>query len=693
MKQPSIYQVSHITKVLFYLSVTSFFLIVAIYGGIEITSKFIGFALLLSILITDSGEFLLRVFGLADLEAWLPASFVIGWVWVSTVIFVPTYFFQIRIEYTFLLSALFLLISYSFKRRLNNKKIVIDKDDVIITILITIIIICLARIPISSSMYLEKTGILPIWTDYFIHGSTISSFGSPFSFNGDMELAGESRIFYHYLPFMLPALFQAISGASGLTIATSILLPLGLLVAAFGFYTFGVQLAGRLIGLFALATVVALPANLMLIQSGWFDFYWLLLISPGAGYGIGAATVVCACVLTYLKTNQSRVLYVVILLSASIILIRVHIFILLAPALFFLLIVHHLQSGRQKLLLLLLFIFVLFFAALHNSSYLHAFWFRFADPLGYLNFALNGLLFHGSAVKISSLPFGDTLLIQLTVSLIAILGVYFFLYPSLLWMKYRRYGFSLIDALPLLLIGTFLCLVLLAPKASNGDLTEYKHRHFLFLYVVVVIFSVAYLFEISDRVFNSSENKHYMYGVVAIIFLLTGILNWHSNPARPDVESMEWAKNFHGQPVSRGLLKVSQFIRLNSTPGDVLAMQSDFVKDSLHSEVIELTSLTGLPAYLSRIETKMRRSKCLQDLVTKRIGLLQSFAEISDPHIARIFMNDIGIRWLVVSAQDLPKWDRAGKYARFSTKDFLLYDFGHQNSLKFNTPQCTSFFE
>ena len=46
--------------------------------------------------------------------------------------------------------------------------------------------------------------MLPIWSDYFIHGVTIASFGSPFSSGVDMELAGVSRAFYHYAPFMIP---------------------------------------------------------------------------------------------------------------------------------------------------------------------------------------------------------------------------------------------------------------------------------------------------------------------------------------------------------------------------------------------------------------------------------------------------------------------------------------------------------
>ena len=77
-------------------------------------------------------------------------------------------------------------------------------------------------------------GVLPIWNDYFIHGVTIASFGSPFATGGDMELAGVSRGFYHYAPFMIPAAFQAVSGMSGLALSTSLLLPLGLLIAAFG---------------------------------------------------------------------------------------------------------------------------------------------------------------------------------------------------------------------------------------------------------------------------------------------------------------------------------------------------------------------------------------------------------------------------------------------------------------------------
>ena len=96
-------------------------------------------------------------------------------------------------------------------------------------------------VPVSAPVLLEKTGLLPIWDDYFIHGETIASFGSPLALSANLELAGENPPFYHYVPFMLPAAFQALSGMSGLALSTSLLLPLGLAICVFGIYIFATE--------------------------------------------------------------------------------------------------------------------------------------------------------------------------------------------------------------------------------------------------------------------------------------------------------------------------------------------------------------------------------------------------------------------------------------------------------------------
>ena len=153
------------------------------------------------------------------------------------------------------------------------------------------------------------TESLPIWNDYFIHGITINSFGSPFTFFNNMELVGVSRGFYHYAPFLIPSTFIPISNLSGLMLATSFLLPMGLLIATFGCYLFSTQLWGRSFGLVSVTLIICLPAYQFFIQSGWFDFNWLLIIAPGSGYAIGIGLLISTGILIYCNTPDKRIIF------------------------------------------------------------------------------------------------------------------------------------------------------------------------------------------------------------------------------------------------------------------------------------------------------------------------------------------------------------------------------------------------
>ena len=681
-----------IKTIVFILVVSAFVLLMMSLGNGKLTIEVMLFSVVVCAVLTKGGELTLQAFRLTTIKAWLPAAFVVGFVAISLTMVALTLTVNLSAFAAFWISALSVLSLSYFASRKTRICPPIDWADPAIALVVAIAIAFLAKLPVSSASTLLNTGVLPNWSDYFMHGITLASFGSPFVSGVDMELVGVSRAFYHYAPYMIPAAFQLISGMSGLVLSSSFLLPFGLLIAAFGSYSLAVELGGRLAGLSALTAIICLPAYLVFIQSGWFDFYWLLFIAPGSGYAIGVSAVVCASTVTYLKGNDSRVLWFTVLLLFSVILMRVHIFMLLAPAIVSLILLHCWQAHIRLLLGIALVAITIVMLAVHFSTYLHALWIEYAKPHEYLDFALQWSPFYGHPVNFLEYPFGITLLAQILVVLAAVLGAYLLLYPLLFLLNVRRFSFHASDALPLLLIISFIGLMLFAPTLTrNSDFTDYKHRHFVLLDVIIAIYTISYAFTLaSSYISNENKFRHWVYGLVISIFATTIMLNWDSNPARPNVKAMPWAGSFHNQPISPGLLEAARYIRTHAKSGDVLAMgiPSTITGPRVITKVDEAVSLTDIPAFIARTDYNMGRSQCIREVVTKRLSALNELSSITNWSDAQKLLQTNGIRWFLVPSGEKQKWDANLESAVFSSNGISVYDAGHFDYDIFKKPQC-----
>lgn len=676
------------TTIIFNLVISTFMLTMLLLGNGSMTIELVLFAIVASTVLTKTGELILQISRLTAIKAWLPMAFVVGFVAISLPMIALTLIFSLSALAAFVICALSVL-SISI---LNSKTIAtrssIEWTDTTIALVLAITIGLLAKIPVSSPATLLNMGVLPIWNDYFIHGVTIASFGSPFATGFDMELVGESRNFYHYGPFMIPAAFQTVSGMTGLALSTSLLLPLGLLIAAFGAYAFAVELGGRLGALLVLTAIICFPAFSVFIQSGWFDFYWLLFIAPGTGYAIGVSAVVCASTATYLKKNDNYVLCFTILLLFSINLIRAHMFLLVAPAIVSVIFFHRWPANIRLMLWGLIIVIPISLLAFHFSAHLHAQWIEFANPHNYLNNALQWSPIYGQQIKLFEYPI-LTIIAQSLIVLVAVLGVYFVLYPLVLRLTVRQFGFNAIDVLPLLMLISFIGLMLFAPIASNGDLTEYKHRHFPLLYVIIAIYTITYTATLATKnIANINKAKKWMYVLVTFVFSATILLNWSSNPARPNIQAMPWAEGLHNQPITPGLQESAQYMQTHAKSGDVFAMDAASIGATLSAPIVEVISLSSIPAFISRPELKKMRSQCIREIITKRLNLIQELSLLDNWPEAQGFLQTNGIRWFLVPAGKNPKWDSSLKFSVFLSNGMAVYDAGQSTSEIFKKPKC-----
>lgn len=678
----------------FSLAISAFMLVMMLLGNGKLSIELILFCTLVCVALTKAGEFSLRACHLTKIKAWLPTAFVVGFVVISLPMMALTCIFKISVMASFWISALSVLSLTIYVSRDTTTPPSIDWADIAIALVLAIAIGFLVKIPVSSPTILFNTGLLPVWSDYILHGVTIASFGSPLTFGGDMELAGVSRPFYHYVPFMIPAVFQAVSGMSGFAISTSLLLPLGLLIAAFGVYAFSVELGGRLSGLLVLTVIIAMPTSLVyFIRSGWFDSYWMMFAAPGTNYALGVSMAVCALTVAYLKNNETGILWFTLLLLFSLILIKVQLFMLLAPAVLLLLLLHHLRANIRMFLGAGVCALLIMIMTLHLSTHLHTLWMEYANPEGYINLAFNWMpiSIYGHQIKIPEYPFGLTMIAQLAIILAAVLGIYFGLYPLLLLRNVRRFGFQAADALPLLLVICFIGLMFFAPIARNGDLSEYKHRHFPLIYVVIVIYTITYAFALaSSRKFLERKSSQLVQGVVGSIFAATILLSWGINRAHPYVdEAMPWARNMETVQVAPGLLDVAQYMARHARVGDVLAMEGSASKTSGRNIPIDvIVSLTGIPAYIARADLKIKSTQCVQEITMKRLSVLADLSSMGNWPDAKKYLQTNGIRWFLVPSTEKNKWDINQEFATFSIHGYSVYDAGSSAGEVFNKLQC-----
>jgi hypothetical protein len=673
-------------------SIVTFFLLgMMVLGNCQLSISLVVFCLLVCATLTKAGELLLEKFQIIQLKAKLPTSFIVGFIVISLPMVVLTFTLHLSALAAFALTALSVLSLSFYNNRLSKTLSITSRDwtDITPSLIIALTIALLARNPVSSPTVLIESGMIPIWSDYFLHGITISSFGSPFSNGLNMELAGTSQIFYHYAPFMIPATFQSLSGMSGFALSTSLLLPLGLLIAAFGVYVLAEELGGRFAGFITLAIIICIPAYSTFIQSGWFDFYWLLFIAPGSGFAIGVSALVCATTILYLNKRDVRVFWFSLLLLCTLPIIRVQMFMLLAPTIVAVILFQFWREKTKLIFGIMISSLITGFLLLHFSESLHQLWIKYSKPHDYLNIATSMSSFYGQAVIIPNYLLDLSMLIQIIVILISILGIYFVLYPLMFWLSLRQRRLKESDTIPLFLTLTFIILMVFAPVAGNNDLTEYKHRHFLLVYVLIAIYSITYGIQlIINSKFRLNLVRFYAGSLAIAMICLTIFLNWNSNPAQPNVKSIPWTEGYHNQRITPGLLEVAQYLRENAKYGDVLAMDKSAFESDPRAEIIEIISLTGVSGFLARADLRLRGSECIKAVVTKRLDLLKDLSTMDNWLEAKSFLQTNGIRWYISPKGENPKWSQNQEESIFSSKGMAVYDAGFPTSDILKKPKC-----
>jgi hypothetical protein len=625
-------------------------------GNVSLLAAFAAMVLA-TLMVLSIGCALLRALGAPTPSA--PAAWVLGVFAISLTLYALVQWLDVRV----LVGAMLLAIAaggLAWWQRLWRAPV--DKGELVGIALCGAVTLLWCHYSASAPATLARLGVLPVWVDYMIDGTVISSLGDPLAQGAQsIELAGFPRAFYHSASYLLPAAFAQPFDLPGLPLATSVWLPLGFFTMCAGAHVFGSALAGSAGGLAAVAALALLPdAGDYGLRNALFGFDLHVLTRANAAYGVGIALVSFVLLQRWCEERRPQLLAASVALALGLVVIRAHLFLLAAPCVLAGAVMATAQFRRHRLIYLAggLALLAAVYLSLDGPRALRAFLVSVHDQPGtaYAGWYESLLQRHGERVAI---PLGVLLVFP------AFLGVFVLLYPVAVWLRHR----SALDTIPLLLIAGYAALLLLAPIPANGDPTEFTHRPFALVYAVVSAWTVAVLTErIRFRWLVAAS-------VAGLVALWPGSGLWSEGP------KASWGWNYYARALTPGLAQAAGFLRKEGKPGDQFAVtplprgwapieQPGWVPTDA---AVELAALSGMPAYLARPYLPILEGGERRWVAEERFAALEAIEREVQPQAALGRLAALGIRWYVVVGEHGPLWDAGRRLAVFHDRRIAIY--------------------
>jgi hypothetical protein len=610
-----------------------------------------------------SGFGLLRMTHAEDLPA--PAAWVLGVAASSLAVYALVTCFQLLAVSAFAIWAVAVLIASFLAPRASARRL--DASEWVALLLCAAATLFWCRDLAAVPDVLWREGELMTWVDQFIHGSVISQYGDPRAAGGQsIELAGVAPVPYHYASYMLPAALAWPLDLPGLTLATSLWVPLGFLTACAGAYTLGAALAGPSGGFAALGALTLLPdAASYGLHNRLFGYYWYVLAVPTASYGVGVALLALAFLRRWSVSRRSRALIASAALVAGSAFIRVHIFALLVPAWLACAALSAPLVRRRALLfasgaLAVFAVFVwgfyrafpdaphalgIFLEVTHNEQ----------QPVAYRGLYAGLMALYGAPLAV---PVGVLLV------LVSTLGVFGMFYPVSVLLARRARALETIDFVPLALLGCYLLLILTAPVPAHGDATEFTQRPFALVYAVFAVWTAAG-FAGWLALHGLRQRRVWLpLLIAAALTVMWGLLY--------TVRDWRWAYSYK---VAQGLPQAASYLRSRTQAGELFAVQGLRTALATTDPAVQLVAMSGVPAYLTRPFIHIAAGGARAQIALTRYIALRAVEREASADAALARLRSLGVRWYVVAEKDGrgPRWDPERRRAVFVDRMVAVY--------------------
>ncbi len=620
---------------------------------------------LIAYIVFSAGFLLLRLADAADMPA--PAAWVLGIFATAIALAALVFAFELLAASAFIVWAVLVIGLGTVMRRSASAPRRLERGELVALLLCAAATAYWCRGLAEVPQILWRDGVLTTWVDQFIHGSVVSQFGDPRAAGRQhVELADVAREPYHYASYMLPAALAWPLDLPGLTLATSVWVPLGFLTVCAGAYALGAALAGPTGGFAALGALTLLPdAASYGLHNRLFGYYWYVIAVPTASYGVGVALIAIAFLRRWSAAGNARALVASAALVAGSAFIRVHIFAVLLPAWIACAALAAPLVRRRVLLfasgaLVLFAVFVWgFYRAVPDAQHALGIFLDVThnqqQPVAYRGLYAGLMAFYGAQVAV---PVGVLLVLAST------LGVFGMFYPVSVLAARRARRLELIDLVPVALLGSYLLLILTAPVPPHGDATEFTQRPFVLVYAVFAVWTAAG-FAAWLSLYGLRQRRVWLPLLIAAALTVMWALRY-------TVGDWRWAYRYK---VAEGLPQAASYLRSRSQPGDLLAapgLSTSFVPADLP---VQLVAMSGVPAYLSRPFMHMVNGGVRAQTALPRYIALRAIERETSAETALARLRALGIRWYVVAETDRsgPRWDPERRRAVFVDRMVAVY--------------------
>ena len=494
----------------------------------------------------------------------------------------------------------------------------VDLRDLASTVSIAVVVAVWCRRSASLLPTLRATGLAPIWSDYFIHGTVVAQFGVPLAEGrSSFLLIDQPLVFYHYASYMLPAAVARLVDLPALGLATSVLLPYGILLAALGMYAFVKTIAGQGIALLAPMALLMLPdASTVGFRNGFFGFHWLLFTAPGSGYGLGVAFTALTLMAIWRADKRKASLWLGLTVTAALFEFRAHIFILLAPALAMTLLwetdlVRRHARVIASAMLVATVTGVVCVAAVPVARQAWLQFSAFGPFIEGVHTCMSPTAYDGTYRMIEQ-EYGraSAWIIGFWALIPIALGGLTIALPLALMVAVRRTGWQRFDSFPIWCVAAWLAVVVCAPRAPTETLPS-----------ISIELSSSFMRRPS---FGRSCGWIARCGPSALPGLVRGASSSSRRSSSPFLVQawpqagtrisarphFAWGSRHFGTRLDRGLLEAATFVRTQAVVGDTFALIPTDQWNQADDAATRFAALANVPAYLgARRDSGAQRSR------------------------------------------------------------------------------------